>query len=376
MIKRLAGDIKARYLANILCITKVEQGSVTPEEALVLQNIAAKLRADRNDMLEARKLVESGVYQPVVLDDPPLRMANLEDMLVMALADNQLEDEEAAVIDNITAAMRFARTDVDLAVRRARGRLSKIFAQNKAAAQKQDVPENTRASRRAPRTIRRSVEPHAQISLSPPPWKIKVEDLAADGDKILSSLQADDALDIQESVADDEIADSVSCVEQCMIAREASDDPDAYCFGSCDTSINVWGCRLIDMPWVEGADWLTPGFFQNSRTFVFNRQDIRNMLEERMQGVKQCPYFNYEYAKQALAALPSKALIGSRWAYRADASDQRAEKVTVSEYIHGCPVTKDKSVSGVNPVGEAEALRVIRDACRRSNRVRPMLAQP
>ena len=163
-------------------------------------------------------------------------------------------------------------------------------------------------------------------------------------------------------------------VETCMRCRASSTDPESYCFGS-GGELNVWGCRLLRQPWRPGAAWLSAGVFRPSGCFVFDREAIEGELAEGRALAAGCPCFSASHVAHALAALPSRAWPGRRWRpRRSEEGNGREYMLTVRQSRHGCVLHARQPVSGVEPVGDALARRVIRDACRAGGRTMPELA--
>jgi hypothetical protein len=102
---------------------------------------------------------------------------------------------------------------------------------------------------------------------------------------------------------------------------------------------------------------------------VFDRDAIREQLVSGWARAAQCPHFDPAYVDHALAALPSCAWPGRRWSRRR-VEDGGGHGVVraVRQHRHGGVLHTKRTVAGVEPVGDALARRVIRDACRTAGR--------
>jgi len=149
-------------------------------------------------------------------------------------------------------------------------------------------------------------------------------------------------------------------VAACARSREAAANPQAYCFGAPDGPLNVWSCRLLDMPWAENAEWFSLGTFRDSDTFVFDRKAIRERLAAGLERVRECPYLRPDVCKAAVDELPSRASVWGRWRRRIVKADSpRATPLAAREYRHGCDVSSSVICDGMAPLGDDEAVRTI-----------------
>ena len=124
---------------------------------------------------------------------------------------------------------------------------------------------------------------------------------------------------------------------------------------------------MIGMNWAAGADWFTLGTFRNDETFVFDKDAMRENLVDGLGASAECPFLNPDYIELALAKIPSKATTMGRWNPRAcPAYAPNARSVLVRKYLHGCSMRAHVTADGVSPVGEREAVKVIKRASRQS----------
>lgn len=119
-------DEKIGYLANVFSIATVD-GEVSAAERVVLESIADRLGVDASILQAAKNLLEAGgAYRLRILSSPSDRMANVEDMVAVAMADGRMDERETGPIERITEAMRYAQADMDMVVARAEARLMRL----------------------------------------------------------------------------------------------------------------------------------------------------------------------------------------------------------------------------------------------------------
>ncbi len=373
----LAKAERVAYLANVLAIA-AHAGEIGPEEARVIEHVAARVAATDADMEAARHLQESGHYKMALMRDQRIRMANLEDMVLVALADGTIREAESAPIEKLAGAMRYSQVDIEMAVRRAKQRLRKLANQ---PSRPTAAPKTVATRRRPARTVSRPdpksgpppplpVPPNAEEAIDQPESESEAEPDAKMAEKqhARESLPAEPEAD---SVSQDEEA---LILAACIEARNAAANPDAHCFGVGDASLNIWGCCMARMPWAAGQNWLSLGTFRSDNVFEFDRDAIRREVVQALRPVASCPCLQAETVGKAIDCMPSRARVGPRWVRRPAKPDGTGVVLNVRERVHGCEVCSRRRVEGLDPVGVGEARRIVRDVCRAVNR--PPLAFP
>jgi hypothetical protein len=404
----------APYLANVLSIAKIN-GRVAPAESLVLRSIIRRIGATQEDLTAAGKLLASGRYSMQLPESLAVRMDNLQDMVMVALADGDATPKETVPIEKLAKAMHYSQADIDLAVRRAELQLSKL-GRRKAprskpitAAAPPPIPTARRRESReeppapppVPKARRRSWRTETPKASAPPPPQPPPEmppEKATPGSD--AHHHGSDTMppspDIDNTTQDNSIADAqreapqeqppetpgmvsdtpmpppgtkASRVTACAACRAASEAPETYCFGMPEGPINPWGCKLSGLMWEPNAAWLSLGHFRDDVTFVFDKQAIADRLAINLSDALNCPHLDTEYTETAFDNLPARALVGERWDYQhAEADDPDAVTVNTKDYIQGCAVTSKAIVDGVSPIGTRDAQRIIRKTARQLGR--------
>ncbi len=349
MIELCQAD-KISYLANVFAICGVD-GRFATQEVAVLKEVARRLNVTQDEASAARDRVARGHYELALLSDSRAHRDNLEDMVMAALADGDLQPNESAPIEKLAKALRFAQVDMDMIARRAQTRLDALFKASRNADKTPPAPSAV-----APASSARAPLPKAS-PVAPAPQPVSQEVPAAD---------SADAEPPEPPDTPGPAAAWPGGIAACVRCRAAAQDQAAYCYGE-DESLNVWGCRLLQQPWRAGATWLKAGFFRPSGCFVFDREEIGARLAEAAAQVARCPHFDPDAVGRALAALPSQAWPGRRWALRPPEAGEPGTPLTVRRYSQGCMLHARQAVGGVAPVGDLLARRVIRDARRRGS---------
>lgn len=338
MIELCRAD-KISYLANVFAICGVDS-RFAPQEVMVLKEVARRLNLTQEEATLARNLVASGHYELALLSDSRARRDNLEDMVMAALADGDLQPQESVPIEKLAKALRFVQVDMDMIVRRAQFRLDALLKTAHAAGKTPPSPP-----------------PVPQPAAAPVPTPAPPE--------MAHPAHSDEAQDEKMSPpsAPPSVPELPADLVACTRCRASAPDQTAYCYGEGET-LNVWGCRLLHQPWRVGASWMKAGTFRPSGCFVFDRDAIRALLAEAAAQAAHCPYFDPDAVERALDAMPSQAWPGRRWTLRSPDEGETGTQVTVRRYLHGCMLHTRQPMVGVAPADDRLAGRIIREACR------------
>jgi uncharacterized tellurite resistance protein B-like protein len=343
-MEQLCEADKISYLANVFAICGAD-GRVSPREVAVIKDVARRLDVSQAEVTAARNLVASGHYELALLSDFRVRRDNIEDMVMAALADGNLQPQAAAPIEKFAKTLRFAQADMDMIARRAQSRLNALFKKNAHTVSKAP-PAPPAAPSSAVVNAASAPPPVPQATISAEPAEPAVGEAPP-----------------ARPVPPPPVA-LPAAVSACLRCRDAAQNQAMYCYGEGET-LNVWGCRLLRQPWCAGAPWLKAGAFRPSGCFVFDREAIRALLDQSVVAAVRCPHFDPDAVECALAALPSQAWPGRRWTLDLAGAGEPGLPLTVRHYRHGCLLHTRQRVSGVAPVGERLARRIIRDARRR-----------
>ena len=149
MSKTVAKADRPTYLANVLSIAKVD-GDVAGTESLVLRSVIRSIGASQEDVVAAGTLLGSGGYKMRLPKSLNERMNNLQDMVMVALADGDASPMESGPIEQMAKAMRYTQADIDLCVRRAENALRRIGRKPRPAEPDRKPPPIPRGPARPP----------------------------------------------------------------------------------------------------------------------------------------------------------------------------------------------------------------------------------
>ena len=375
-LKQLSADEKTAYLANVLSIAKAD-GATHAMEATVLKAVMERLDARGAELQAARQLLGSGSYRLRLMRQPRHRMAGMEDMVLMSLADGELADAEAQPIEKLCSLYRLTQADVNIMIKRAKTRLHEL----KANAARPTTPKQppARPERAQPAPPPPLPTPDAPVpppvpsaepakASTPPPVQEPKRTLEPESNPEPEPEREPGHESKREQEAgpeEDERKEAPATWTACAQQREAASAPDEYCFGIGGPCMNTWGCRLAKMNWEQDADWFTLGEFRVDGTFIFDKAAIRETLKEQLGDARDCPHFRSAYAEAAVARLPSKADVNGRWEYRRCAAEApNARPLRVRDYVHGCAVHASVVTNGVSPTSTRDAVITIQRAAK------------
>ena len=355
---------RAEYLANVLSV--MDSGRhPSRREAVVLDYIAREIGADKSDLRRARDVLTTSEHRLHMLPDSDARLPNLEHMVMLALADGNVDGHEAEPIEKIARALSYSQIDINMMVRRAKSKLQKLGGSS--AQPTRTISRRKRSSTTDVPVARRWKEPStgsqeqaarakpkavpAPVAVTSPPPPEPESDPVPPAEPLPPPVQQA----------------APNPVEACRKNRQASLNPEEYCFGCGSGRINIWGCRLIGMDWVPGAEWFRSGYFRDDATFVFDKADLVKRVTFGFRACQSCPHIHIEHIETAFELLPSRACTIGRWTHhKAERGDPHAKKVVVKKNLHGCETRQQMLVDGVSPVGTRGALKIIKQAVRKS----------
>ena len=106
---------KAEYLANILVVALADR-SLSVRETAALEEVRKGIDAKKGVLSAARKAVEGSPYSFVRAGTFADCVKNLEDMLFVALTDDDLDDNEAALVKEFSRLAGISEAQFDYMV--------------------------------------------------------------------------------------------------------------------------------------------------------------------------------------------------------------------------------------------------------------------
>ncbi len=93
----LSDSEKAVYLANLIAVSRVD-GSVAPCETRVVEAAQKRLGAGEAELKKAKMMAASDGFQPQPVGSFSVRVANLEDAVMVSLVDGVLDLAEKPMV--------------------------------------------------------------------------------------------------------------------------------------------------------------------------------------------------------------------------------------------------------------------------------------
>jgi uncharacterized tellurite resistance protein B-like protein len=404
---------KIDYLANILLVAVTDK-SLSARESAALEEVRKSIDAKKGVLAAAQKAVEGGSYIFVKAGTLADQVKNVEDMLFVALTDNDLDESETALAREFGRLIGISQEQFDQLAseisRRCDAATHEITCPScsrPASAQARFCPscgqpltsqdtasiqvgfeipkagyaiefcESTAAGfttaldiTRATGTMQTAVKNKKTWYLASFPTEqfSAIVSLAT----ALSGMRNRKVYHDGKELAWDEAFGFIWCASQ----RATAYRPVEYCFGKAENRINPWGCKQARMEWTDWAQWLSygrwekSGFLRSNYVFVFDKDRIRHELATNLYRYRFCPYMRTQFAEAVLKHLPDQVEVTptSDWKYsRAYETLPGAIKVIEREGSGDFVCTSEYYADGVRPKGYAVLTDILKkaiDECR------------
>ncbi len=100
------------YLANIVFVSRLD-GEVDPLEKEAMESICRGMGARQEDLDSAIKTVEAGNHKPIPVGRFSDKVRNLEDMIFMSVADDQLPASQKKVILSFAKEIKVSQAQIN-----------------------------------------------------------------------------------------------------------------------------------------------------------------------------------------------------------------------------------------------------------------------
>lgn len=129
----------------------------------------------------------------------------------------------------------------------------------------------------------------------------------------------------------------------CFRSRLKAYNREQYCFGEQEYEFNIWGCKRLEMPINEWAEWLQYGELDKQGVWHFDKARIQHELEVKIHENELCPILNNQRVLETLNRLPDTIdpKTDKYWNYRTSYEEVRGEYRDVAVGIK--PVLKKAS---------------------------------
>lgn len=405
----LSDEEKIAYLANLVAVSRAD-GAVSPNETNAIEAAQKRIGAKKAALRKADTLAQSDGFSPSVVGSFSSRIANLEDMIAVSLADGALDQAEKPIVLTFAKRVGITNEQLQLILSEVRASLSSDSAtracptcsakvprdakfcpecggslemSDKAAAVavEHSIPASGVAIEFAESTASGFVDAVKKAKLAPEhaecvkgkkTWYMAAwpKEQIAEAAKLVEDLKGMRNrkvwVDAKESRWDD-VFGFTWCSEQ----RNSAYRPLEYCFGVDEKRLNIWGCRNARMDWAKWSDWFSYGSFKkggllkSGHVFAFDKKRVRHELETNLYKFRFCPHLNFKLIEAVLENLPDEVVVKPKgdWTYKRDYDETHGSiKIKEKTVENGYSYTDEYHASGVEPRSPAIGLAILKKA--------------
>jgi len=382
------------FMANLAVVAHAD-GTLSASELGQLEAIRQEMKFKKSDYNAAIRLVENGDYRMTPVGSFADQVKNLELVLRVAYADDDLDKEEVALI------LAFCKT-IGINQEQLNRLRNEVIASLKQ--QGKVCPSCGAGSDAESRFCPKcggsldTSEKDVQVQLQIPGSGIAIEfaeSTAASFPKALEIARATDGYQTCKkgkknwhlaAYASGELSDALPLAENlsglrnrclyidgkeqkwddvlgftwCASERATAYRPREYCFGKDENRLNPWGCKQAGMDWAGWANWFCIGGWEKGgvlgkrRIWRFNKDRIQHELAANLFRFRFCPHMKTKLSEMVLRYLPETVDPESdaNWDYHKQYEEMPgAIKVIQKERSDGFTYTNEFWTDGVSPKG-------------------------
>lgn len=393
---------KVHYLANVLRVALADK-VLSAREAAALEEVRKGIDAKKGLLTAAQKAVESGAYAFIGAGSFADQVRNLEDMLFVALMDEDFDQNESQLVNDFCHLIGIHQEQLDKLIADTSHRCDsskhsitcpscstsittqarfcpscgQALASAEAAAVQVgfDIPkegyaiefcESTAAGFTAAAELAKATGRMQTATKNKKTWylatfaKNQFEDMVPLASALAGMRNRKAYLNGQE-LAWDELFGFTWCAAQ----RSTAYRPVEYCFGKDENRINPWGCKQARMEWTEWAQWFSYGHWRSNYVFVFDKQRIRHELETNLYRFRFCPHMQTQLVEAVLKHIPDQVDVtpNGDWKYNhAYEAQPGAIKIIERQGSGSFAFTNEYYSDGVRPRGYAALANILQKA--------------
>ncbi|QPJ60367.1 MAG: zinc ribbon domain-containing protein [Candidatus Nitronauta litoralis] len=382
------------FLANIALVAFVD-GSISSSELGQIEAIRKELKIKKSDFNSALKLVEQNNHHLMLVGTFADQVKNLELMLRVAYADDDLEPKEASLIVSFCKLINITQVQLNkikkevLSNLKECGRLCpkcKISLDASAKFCKEcglefaepviekniefDIPksglaiefaDSSAASFQNALKIAKSLNGFKSCLKNKKNWYL-ASYKSGDLNESLELVEALSGIRNKNVYVDGkkEVWNEVFGFSWCATQRATAYRPDEYCFGKEDNRLNPWGCKQARMEWTDWANWFEfgswekKGISKKKNYWKFDKEKIGHELRSNLFRFRFCPHISYEILEESIRQLPEiiEPEAENDWDYNRDYEQTPgAIKIVLKEKEDGYVYTDEYWARGVRPKG-------------------------
>lgn len=405
----LSDEEKIVYLANLISVSRAD-GSVSPNETLAIEAAQKRISAKKTALRKATTLAQSDGFTPTLVGSFSFRIANLENMISVSLADGVLDIAEKPVLLSFAKKIDISNEQLQLILSEVSTSLRSGEAMRACPSCSAKVPSEAKFCPECGSPLDISDKAAAvEVEYTIPNTGIAIEfaESTASGfiDAVRKTKVAPDNADCVKGKKTwymaawpkEQISDAVKLVEDlkgmrnrkvwvdakearwdevfgftwCSQQRNSAYSPLEYCFGIDEKRLNIWGCKNARMDWSTWCEWFSYGSFQKigllktDYVFVFDKKRIRHELETNLYKFRYCPYLNFKLVEAVLKNLPDQVEVKPKgdWTYKRDYEETPGSiKIREKTVEDGYSFTDEYYTSGVAPRNQAIGLAILKKA--------------
>lgn len=405
----LSDDQRITYLANLVAVSRAD-GSVSPNESQAIEAALKRIGGRKTALKKADTLAQSEGFVPTAVGSFSARIANLEDMMLVSLADGVLDQVEKPVVLAFAKKVGITNEQLQLVLGEVRASLTSPEAMRACPSCSASAPRDAKFCPECGGSLEVSDKAAAvAVDYTIPPAGVAVEFAESTASGFVDAVRkAKAAPENAECVKGkktwymaawpkERISEAAKLVEDlkgmrnrkvwvdgkesrwddvfgftwCSEQRNTAYRPLEYCFGVDDKRLNLWGCKNARMDWARWSDWFSYGNFKKGgilkggHIFVFDKKRIRHELETNLFRFRFCPHLDFKLVEAVLDHLPDEVEVKPKgdWAYKED-YDESPGSIKIKEKIveDGYTYTKEFHSSGVVPRTSTVGLNILKRA--------------
>jgi hypothetical protein len=404
---------KTDYLANILVVSFADK-SLSARETAALEEIRKCIDAKKGVLSVARKVVEGGSYNFVRVGTFADQVRNLEDMLFVALTDNDLDGNETALTTEFCRLIGINEEQFDQIVTETSRRCDTASHEVTCPSCSKSATTQARFCPSCGQPLISQDAASIVVEFEIPKMGYAIEFCDSTAAKFTTALDLAKATGTMQTASKNKktwylasfatnhfsdmipLATALSGIRNrkvyldgkdlawdevfgfiwCATQRTTAYRPVEYCFGKADNRLNPWGCKQAQLDWTDWAQWFSYGRWQKTgilRTnyvFVFDKDRIRHELATNLYRYRFCPHMRTQFTEAVLKHLPDQVEVDSNgvWKYsRSYDSLPGSIKVSEREGSGDYVFTSEYYSDGVRPRGLgclADVLKKALDECK------------
>lgn len=358
------------FLANIALVSHAD-GELSSSEVAQLESIRNELGIKKGDYSRALKLVEQGLHSIVVVGSFVEQVKNLECILRVAYADNELSPAEVELVGAFCQLIGVNQDQLDRIANEVLSSLSRTgktcpTCGNLAASEAIFCPacgtslatpvdsvklgfeipsggiaiefaESSAASFTKALEIAKTADSYQFCQRQKKTWHLAVYHSGA----ILNALPLVQSLSELRNrrvyLSGAEVDwNEVFGFSWCASQRNSAFNPHEYCFGRSHNQLFPWGCKNSNLEWVSWARWLTYGNWEKGglmarkNVWRFDKARIAHELNTNLFKYRYCPFLVEGLASAILDLIPETINVedDTGWEYN-DAYEQLPGSIKV-----------------------------------------------